>query len=117
MNNVSYIYQPHFKSNCFRVAINDQQGINNNYIVVTCSPHYNGVWRYPADNVSKYDVWYNGKVACYCVPIKDCTLMMTLDKLVNPDDIKKVKRQQKKWYMNKVTNMNYEYKNKPEWML
>lgn len=112
-----YIYQPHFKTNCFRVAKKEQQGEIYNYVVVTCSPEYNGVWRYKADKVHNYETWVNGKLQCYCVPIDDCERIKTLTELVNPDVIRQVKRQQSEWFTNNIKNRDYKYKEKPLWMI
>ena len=116
-NNIAYIYQPHFNTNCFRVALVNQQGKKYNYIIVTCSPEYNGVWKYNANNVLNYNVWSNNKKECYCVPIRDCRRIKLLNELTNIEVINKVKSQQKKWYNNTVKNRNYTYTDKPEWML
>lgn len=117
MSNTCYIYQPHFKTESFRVACKNQRGSVYNYVIVTCSPQYNGVWQYNAVNCRKYPTWTNNSVDCYCVPIKDCTFVKSLDKLENPQVIKEVKKQQKKWYSSTVTNRAYEYVKKPQWML
>ena len=116
-NNIAYIYQPHFNTNCFRVALVNQQGKKYNYIIVTCSPEYNGVWKYNADNVLNYDVWSNNNKGCQCVPIRDCRRIKLLNELTNIEVINKVKFQQKKWYNNTVKNRDYTYADKPEWML
>ena len=116
-NNIAYIYQPHFNTNCFRAAVLKQQGKKYNYIIVTCSPEYNGVWKYNADNVLNYDVWSNNNKECYCVPIRDCRRIKLLNELTNIEVINKVKFQQKKWYNNTVKNRDYTYTDKPEWML
>lgn len=117
MKDISFIYQPHFKTEKFRVACKEQQGKLNNYVVVTCSPLYNGVYQYPADNLSKYQLWWNNKTPCYCVPIKDCTLIKRLQDLKNPEIVNKIRAQQKHWLNNEVKNRNYVYKKIPDWML
>ena len=117
MENTCYIYQPHFKTDCFRVAVKEQRGFPYNYVVVTCSPEYNGVWRYNAENCDKYDTWQNGRLTCYCVPTKDCVRIKGLNELVNPNVIAKVKLQQTEWYNSTIKNRDYEYKHKPNWML
>ena len=117
MFNVAFIYQPHFKTECFRVAMHDQKGRNNNYIIVTCSPMYNGVWRYSPDNISKYKHWQNGNVDCICVPIKDCIQVKNLEDVTDPTMCDIIKKQQNDWYKSKVKNRNYQYANKPQWIL
>lgn len=114
MNNVSYIYKPHFNSNCFRVACKDQPVNSICYIVVTCSPEYNGVYRYTNKG---YKIWMNGHLPCYQVPIGDCVKIKDLKDLFNKEVIKKVKNQQKKWFIGQVTNKDAYKTNKPEWML
>lgn len=117
MLNVGFIFQPHFKSRCFRVALQDQRGKDNNYIVVTCSPKYNGVWKYPPQNVIKYDTWQNGNIKCVCIPISDCIKVRTLQEIVDPVMKKKIKEQQSLWYEGQIKNRNYNYVERPEWML
>lgn len=116
--NVAYVYQPHFKNHEFRVAKVDQEGLKENFIVVTCSPSYNGVWSYPSENVKKYTVWKNGRLECLCVPIQDCERFKTLEEVVNPVVIENIKKQQEKWFKNQVSSQyGTQYKEKPEWML
>lgn len=117
MFNVGFIYQPHFKTECFRVALDNQRGKNNNYVIVTCSPMYNGVWRYSPSNIEKYDRWMNGKTECVCVPIKDCDKVKTLEELTDPTILNIIKRQQNNWYKGWVKNRDYTYVNKPDWIM
>lgn len=117
LGNIAYIYQPHFNSKCFRVATKDQQGNNYNYIVVTCSPTYNGIWKYPATKTSSFDIWKNGSVPCYCVPIDNCEFVKPLDKIADKNILNKVIKQQKQWYNNNIKNRDYTYFEKPDWLL
>lgn len=117
MKNVAFIYQPHFKTDCFRVAIKNQQGSDINFIVVTCSPSYNGVWKYDAHNMNSYADWRNNNVWCKCVPINDCTYIKPLEQLSNQNIIKIVKQQQNDWFKNQIKNRNYSYVSKPDWLL
>lgn len=117
MSNMAFIYQPHFKTKCFRVAVSEQRGIDYNYVVVTCSPQYNGIWKYPASNTRMYSHWKNKNVECLCVPIRDCKYVQTLDSIGTTTIINKVKSQQLKWYNNSIVNRNYTYAEKPNWML
>lgn len=110
MNNIAYIFQPHYNTGMFRVAKRDQFGKHFNYIVVTCSPSYNGVWKYSVKNLKDYKIWSNDGLICYCVPIDDCEKIMTLDEVDNPTVIKNIKLQQKKWC--KLNNSERE-----DWML
>lgn len=114
---MAFIYQPHFQSKCFRVAINDQQGTKHNYITVTCSPQYNGIWKYPACNILQYPHWKNGNVECVCVPIKDCVMLQPLNTIQNMDIRHKVQKQQNQWYKNQIKNRDYTYAKKPDWFI
>ena len=102
MGNVAYIYQPHFMTQKFRVACKEQMGQEVNYIVVTCSPAYNGVWKWYAKDKDSIEKWNNGKLPCYCVPIKICEKIKTLDQLTNPEVIAIVESQQLKWKNKEV---------------
>lgn len=117
MGNVAYIYQPHFKSKCFRVATKDQQGKKYNYIIVTCSPTYNGVWKYRVPRMLYFNIWKNGNIPCYCVPIADCEFVKPLNEITNTNILNKVIKQQKQWYNNNIKNRNYNYVEKPDWLL
>ena len=117
LKNVAYIYQPHFKSNCFRSATKDQQGKKYNYVVVTCSPTYNGVWKYDSNKSSSFSVWTNGNTPCYCVPISECEFVKSLKDISNVDTLNKVIAQQKQWYNNYIKNRDYNYVEKPDWVL
>ena len=115
-----FIYQPHFKTNMFRVSVNEQQGEEWNFVVVTCSPGWNGVWKYPVKNTANYKIWMNGKLKCYCVPTSDCVKIKNLNELTEEKQkwvVDAIKKQQDKWFKSEVRNRNYSYKNKPEWML
>lgn len=103
MNNIAYIYQPHFKTSKFRVACKEQLSNEVNYIIVTCSPTYNGVWKWDASKKDKVETWMNGKLSCYCVPITMCTRVKSLEELKNPNVIKIVQEQQRQW-KNKEVN-------------
>ena len=69
MNNLAYIYQPHFMTDTFRVSCKEQLGDEFNYIVVTSSPTYNGLWKWESKYKDSIEKWFNGKLACYCVNI------------------------------------------------
>lgn len=119
MSNVAYIYQPHFKTGMFRVAVKDQLGVDDNYIVVTCSPQYNGVYKYPVSYIQerKYTTWKNKNVNCLCIPIEHCHKIKELNEITNNSVLKEVKKQQESWYKSNVENRDYTYKERPEWML
>lgn len=115
-SNMAFIYEPHFKTSKFRVAVADQQ-CETNYIVVTCSPRYNGIWKWTKTLGKKYETWYNNGLVCYCIPIDECIKTQELNSIQNPEIRAKVKKLQSKWYKSEVRNRDYEYKNKPEWMI
>lgn len=117
MVNVAYIYQPHFKTSMFRVAVNRQQGDDTNYIVVTCSPQYNGLWKYDGKLHKTCGKWVNGKTVCYEIPIAECTFVKGLNEIQQPSHIQAVVKQQEEWFNNKVRNREYTYAEKPPWML
>lgn len=71
MKSVGVIWEPHHMTNCARVSVTDQQGTEENIVIICCSPGYNGVYKYPAEKKTSYDIWMNGKLACYCVPMRD----------------------------------------------
>ena len=117
MNNVAYIYQPHFKTSMFRVATNKQQSKDTNYIVVTCSPQYNGVWKYSGDVHKTCGKWINGKTTCYEIPISSCTFVKSLNEIIPIDKRRMVINQQKEWLKSEVKNRNYSYSGIPDWMM
>ena len=117
MERIAYIYQPHYKTQVFRVAVNKQQHPDTNFIVVTCSEQYNGVWKYDSKLHETCSRWVNNNTTCYEIPISECTFVRSLNELRNSEVIDKVIEQQTKWFKNEVKNRNYEYKEIPEWIL
>lgn len=117
MINIAYIYQPHFKTSMFRVAVNKQQSKDTNYIVVTCSPQYNGVWKYSGDIHKTCGKWINGKTTCYEIPISSCTFVKSLNEIIPTDKRQMVIHQQKEWLKSEVRNRNYSYSEIPDWMM
>lgn len=117
MTNLCYIYQPHYNTNSARVAVNCQQA-EENYIIITCSPSENGLYKWKKSDLDELQFWTNGKLPCYVVPMNKCAFIKSLQEIKNEDIIKEIKKQQKKWYNKEVKNRDYEYKKgKPEWML
>lgn len=114
---MAFIFQPHFNSKCFRVSKTSQKGSLYNYVVVTCSPEYNGIWKYEAKKISGFSSWQNGGVSCYCVPISEYTFLQPLESIKTPEIISKIKKQQHKWVNNTVTNRDYKYAETPDWIL
>ena len=117
MENIAYIYQPHFKTKMFRVAMNKQQSPNYNYIVVTCSPQYNGVWRYDGEIHAALSKWVNGSTICYEVPIDKCEFIKSLFEVTDEKVRNNIIKQQSDWLHNTVKNRNYRYTEKPEWFI
>ena len=131
-NNISFIYGPKRKdpftgewNDKYLVpAVKDQQGVWN-FIVVTCTPSMNGVYRWnKMQNMGnhKWKTWKNGRTVCYYIPKDECTFKrfdeLDMSKPVNQKLIEEVKKQQGEWLKNEVKNRNYEYKKgKPDWML
>ena len=124
MSNIAYIFRPKEKNpytgnwdyEYLVPAVSKQKGKKWNYVVVACSPQYNGVYAWDASK--KYDTWQNGRMLCYYVPISECQfrtfdeISPELRKIIKPEVIKL----QEKWLNNQVKNRNYIYKKKPDWM-
>lgn len=117
MNDVAFIYAPHYMTDCFRVSKIDQRGSTYNWVCVVCSPGYNGLWRYDTSILGDCDVWQNGKLDCYCVPISKCTFIKKLEDITDEEVIKHIKKMQNKWMSNEVKNTEKHYKKKPDWLL
>ena len=115
--NIAYIYQPHFKTSMFRPAVRDQQQEGDNFIVVTCSRDFNGVWKYDGSLRGTFETKKNGNLDCYQVPISVCSRVKRLEEITNPQIVETVKRMQEKWVSNDVRGRDYTYSSKPEWML
>jgi hypothetical protein len=118
----AYILQPHFQTMMFRPAVKDQQSDDWNYIIVTCSPDYNGVWKYDGSLKPTFTtVWNKGKngskLLCYEVPISSCSKIQALEAIKDADVRNRVKTMQEKWVSNQVNNRDYTYVKKPSWML
>ena len=70
-------------------------GKNVNYVVVCCSPEYNGVWKWHPERKSQYSIWNNNGQRCYCVPVSECEFVQTLESIKTPEIIKEIKKNQK----------------------
>ena len=93
--NIAVIWQPHFNTNCFRVAVKKQMGDKVNYIVVCCSPEYNGVYKWNPAGKKSFEIWDNNGQKCYCVPVGECEFVQTLESIKTPELIKEIKKNQK----------------------
>lgn len=116
-NNTCAVYQPHFNTMCFRPAISNQMGTKYNYIIVTCAPSFNGVWKYDADKTKTFETIYNGKVKCYQVPINECEKIKELKDLTNETIVAEIRRFQNSWINGEVKNNEHIYENKPDWLI
>lgn len=114
-HNTAYIYQPKFKEEEFWVACHLQEHPDHNFIIVTCSEHYNGVYMWKKGD--EIGMMSNGKMSCYRVPICKCQYIKSLKELTAEDVIKKVIKYQKAWCKGQVKNNNYIYKTKPDWAI
>ena len=108
---IAIIWTPHFKTQCFRVACDRQMSAEKNYIVVCCSPTYNGIYSWDAKKKKDYEVWPNNGRDCYCVPIEDCHFEGDLDLITNKDFYNEVRKAQMK-YLKTVKR-----EKEPEWLL
>lgn len=100
-NNIAFIYQPHFLTLTFRVSTLSQMG-KKNFIIVTCSPTYNGVWTYDSNKQPSYNIYNNKGNKCYCVPIEDCTRIKTLDEIKDDSVLAIIEEQQRLWKNHEV---------------
>lgn len=94
--NIAYIMEPHFNTESFRVAVKNQQNEKTNYIVVCCSPAYNGVWSWDRET-TKVNLITNNKLPCFVVPIESCTFLKNLDEINNPMIKEQIVKVQKKY--------------------
>lgn len=117
MVNVSYIWAPKFISpfgddEIYLVpAVSDQQGKENNYIVVCCSPSYNGLYKCPAAEYKNFETWTNNKRKCYYVPISKCEYVKPLEDIQMTPVREKIRKIQLTWQKNKNR------KNTPDWFI
>lgn len=109
-NNIAIIWQPHYMSDCFRVNVKKQRGYEN-YIIVCCSPSFNGLWKYEVEEGSEYDEVKNKSITCRCVPVSDCIYIGGFEKIKDKDLLKEIKNEQKKWL--KATGKE----KKPDWFI
>lgn len=116
-SNIAYIYQPHFNTQKARVSIANQRGDDYNFVVITCSPMFNGVYRYPISKIPSFGRIYNGKLPCYEVPISDLDFVCSLENIKGEERKSAVVEQQTKWFKSEVRNRDYIYEEIPEWML
>jgi len=109
--NIVILWQPHFETLSFRVSCDKQKDREQNYIIVCCSPTYNGVYSWDATKKDDYDIWINKTRPCYCVPIQDCKYLGPLEKIKSQEIRKEVLKAQKK-YLKTVKRQK-----EPDWLL
>lgn len=103
MNNISYIWVPKWVSpfgddEVYLVpGVKEQQGKNINYIIVCCSPSYNGVYKCNTEYYKDFATWKNNKKNCYYVPLSKCEFVKTLNDISNSEVIKQIKKVQQAW--------------------
>jgi len=108
---IAIIWQMHNLTNSFRVACDRQMSKNKNYIVVCCSPSYNGIYSWDASKKNEYDIWNNNGRDCYCVPLEECHFEGDLSKITNKDFYNEVRKSQLKFL--KMVGREKE----PKWLL
>lgn len=121
VNPITGIYDGH---NYFVPAVDRQIGSPVNYIVVTCCPQYNGIWKWYLDKEKplkeQWPIWSNKGKDIYYIPVEKCEFIKPLAD-INPDAvpylIDAIKAEQKEWVNGEVYNNNYVYKNKPDWAI
>lgn len=110
--NIACIYQPHFQTECYRVAKDKQCGVSKNYIIVTCCPSRNGVYVYDANKTDLFDEWKNRQCLCVCVPWKECKKVAELSGVTKKEIIDEIKKQQDWWFKNRIKGDV-----RPAWMI
>ena len=104
MINVSYIWMPKFispfgdKETYLVPGVKEQQGTEWNYIVVCCSPSYNGLYRCPASEYKNFKTWENNLKKCYYVPISKCEFVKPLEDIEMEVVRNRVHKIQSNWY-------------------
>lgn len=127
--NIAVTYQPKFvspfgDSEVYAVpAVNKQRGSSTNWVVISCSPSYNGVytWEYDANDIPK--VWKNKNLSIYYIPINKMEYVASLEEMQNRTSegakymTKEVIKQQTAWINGKVFNQSKVYTSVPDWCL
>lgn len=116
-SNVGFIYQPHYMTNCARVACCDQRGTKLNYVVICCSELYNGVYSYDASLTKEFNTWVNGKLPCYEIPMEKLTFERELDGIKDSGMRSYVKGMQKSWWKGQIKNGKAHKTDFPDWII
>lgn len=102
--NVAYTWQPKFVSpfgdkEVYLVPrVNDQKGDDYNYIVVCCSPSYNGLYKWPSKEAKNLKKFNNHGKWCYYVPFKICEFVKPLSEVQTKSNQEKIEQVQEAWY-------------------
>ena len=116
-NNISFTYQPNFNTRTLRPLVSEQKGNKWNFVVVTCSETYNGVYKYPASKTKEFDTWGSGRNKRYIVPISDCEKIKELNQITNKETLTIIKEQQSLWLNGELPWCKEKFDEKPDWML
>lgn len=107
---VAFVWEVHHLTNKVRVGVSNQQGIDENFVVICCTPSMNGLYKWDAKNKSNYSLVTNNRKSCYCVPVDDLKFISRLNDM--PVDLINIaKGMQEDWF-----KFNNKAK-KPEWFL
>jgi hypothetical protein len=110
-NNIAIIWQPKFITDEFIVDKRKLSGDEVNYIIVCCSPSYNGVWKFVRNKYKQYETYTNKSVICECIPIEECIFLGGLEGIKNKTIIKEIRNEQKKFLKMQGRE------DKPDWLL
>ena len=108
-NDLAIVWLPHFMTGCFRVAVNKQQGKESNYIIICCSPEYNGIWKWKTEDKKHFTKWTNNGTVCYCIPMEYCEKIQELEDIKNPELRREVRKNQENFCkkFRKSTNQTW----------
>ena len=103
-DNIGVIYMVHNKTDIARVACSDQMGKKINYVIICCG-WMNGIYSWDATKKSGYEIWYNGKLPCYCIPIKDLQLVKRFEDIKDDSPyFKLIDSMQMAWWQGEIRN-------------
>lgn len=103
-NNVAYTWTPKWvspfgdKKVYFVPRIENQKGKEWNYIVICCSPSYNGLWKWPAKEAKNLRKWNNNGRMCYYVPLDICEFVKPISEIQMTDVKQEALKTQENWY-------------------
>lgn len=88
---IAYVYQPHYKTNCFRVDAKCCTDDVNYIIICDERSSYAGVWMWYKKDV-ELKAWMNGKRLCYQIPINKCIKIRPDLSTLKPKGVEMVKK-------------------------